>query len=404
MVAMIAALAGCETKSFFDPSEVGRYKKGEPLVIPILDVINPAIEGPDSSFATAVDVQPEDLKVVTEDYVVGPNDLLTVSITDLIALNVETVRQPRVSESGNITLPLIGQIRASGLSEAEVQQAVANAYREGGYIEDPQVSVFVSEARARTFSILGSVGAPNQYPILKSDFRLLDALVLSRDVTSPFIENIYVIRPIKAEQKPAAAPVPAQEETVDPLAPAGEEAAAPQPDQPVAEEFEFAAPSATGESKIIRVPLDPLRNGELRYNIVVRPDDLIFVPTPVIGEYFLGGHIARPGVYSLTGRNITLKQAITAAAGLDALAIPRRTEIIRRIGDNQEMIVRIDLDAIFSGNQPDIFLKPDDTVRVGTNAIAPFLASARNAFRMTYGFGFLYDRNFAAEENNRGRR
>jgi polysaccharide biosynthesis/export protein len=38
---------------------------------------------------------------------------------------------------------------------------------------------------------------------------------------------------------------------------------------------------------------------------------------------------------------------------------------------------------------------------VGTNALAPFLAAIRGSFRFTYGFGFLYDRNFAAAENNR---
>ena len=47
------------------------------------------------------------------------------------------------------------------------------------------------------------------------------------------------------------------------------------------------------------------------------------------------------------------------------------------------------------GTQPDVVLKPNDTLNVGTNAIAPFMATIRNAFRLTYGFGFVYDRNFA---------
>ena len=50
---------------------------------------------------------------------------------------------------------------------------------------------------------------------------------------------------------------------------------------------------------------------------------------------------------------------------------------------------------IFSGQQPDVYLKPDDKIMVGTNALAPFIAAARGAFRLTYGLGFLYDRNFA---------
>jgi protein involved in polysaccharide export with SLBB domain len=104
--------------------------------------------------------------------------------------------------------------------------------------------------------------------------------------------------------------------------------------------------------------------------------------------------VARVGVYSLSDRLITLKQAIISAGMLDQLAIPQRTEIIRRIGDNQELFYRVDLALIFSGRQPDLYLKPYDQIMVGTNAAAPFIAAFRNAYRITYGFGFVYDKNY----------
>ena len=47
-------------------------------------------------------------------------------------------------------------------------------------------------------------------------------------------------------------------------------------------------------------------------------------------------------------------------------------------------------------------LRPDDQVMVGTNMLAPLLAAARGAFRFTYGLGFIYDRNYAYEDNNNG--
>jgi len=75
-------------------------------------------------------------------------------------------------------------------------------------------------------------------------------------------------------------------------------------------------------------------------------------------------------------------------------------DIIRRIGQDREVFARVDLDKVFAGLQPDIYLKPNDIVRVGTNALQPFIASFRNAFRITYGFGFLYDRNYAPDNNN----
>jgi len=59
----------------------------------------------------------------------------------------------------------------------------------------------------------------------------------------------------------------------------------------------------------------------------------------------------------------------------------------------------VNLPKIFAGEQPDVFLRPYDTVNVGTNAVAPFLAAIRGAFRLTYGFGFIYDRNFSPDQN-----
>ena len=130
------------------------------------------------------------------------------------------------------------------------------------------------------------------------------------------------------------------------------------------------------------------------------------LPQPEAGEFYMGGHVARVGVYSLTGRQITLKQAIISAGMLDEVAIPERTEIIRRIGRDREVFVRVNLVKVFEGKQPDIFLKPYDIIQVGTNAGAPFLAAIRNAFRITYGFGFLYDRNFYQDktQNNNNTR
>jgi hypothetical protein len=100
-------------------------------------------------------------------------------------------------------------------------------------------------------------------------------------------------------------------------------------------------------------------------------------------------------VYGIPFKKITLKQAVIAANMLDGLAIPERTELIRRIGPAREAFVRVDLNAIFSGTQPDIFLKGNDQILVGTNWLAPLIADLRNGFRITYGFGFLYDRNYA---------
>jgi polysaccharide export outer membrane protein len=170
-----------------------------------------------------------------------------------------------------------------------------------------------------------------------------------------------------------------------------------------AQTFEFNEPQEPGDVRVIRIPLAQLRNGELKYNVVIRPGDLVFVPSGQIGEYYMGGHIARVGVYSLSQRDVTLKQAVISAGMLDQVAMPYRTEIVRRLpGQDKEVHARVDLQKIFAGQEPDVYLKPDDEVLVGTNAFAPFIAAVRNGFRITYGFGFLYDRNYLENNSNGG--
>ena len=155
----------------------------------------------------------------------------------------------------------------------------------------------------------------------------------------------------------------------------------------------FAAATGMNVPRVIRIPINKLKEGDPRYNIVVHPGDVINVPNIEPGEFYLLGHVGRPGVYALTGRKVTLKQAVAASGGLDAVAIPRRCDLIRRVGDT-EVTVQVDLQRIFDGDQPDIYLKPNDLINVGTDAIAPFLAVTRNAYRATYGWGFTYDKNF----------
>jgi 5-formyltetrahydrofolate cyclo-ligase len=81
--------------------------------------------------------------------------------------------------------------------------------------------------------------------------------------------------------------------------------------------------------------------------------------------------------------------------------VPWRTQVIRRIqGEDKQIFATVDLTKIFNGEEPDLYLKKDDKVIVGTQFWAPFLAALRNGFRITYGFGFLYDRNYYDDDNN----
>lgn len=480
LAAAVAASVGCDSdgsgqrffsNGFLDPSETGRFDK-KPLVVGMLHSLDTGIEERDDRFVNATDPRPSDLQVVKQDYTIGAGDLIQISIMDLVTEGVEWLKQIRVADSGNISLPYVGQVKAAGLSESQLEDAIVSAYKDKNMLPKAIVSVVTVEARNRSYSIYGAVTQSGQYAILQSDFRLLDALIQARDTTSTTgIDYIYILRKNTRDVGGDSATggstdngnaAPATQEVPNSLAPkllimqdAAQPATAPagsaenhiivvgdkpmqieggQPNpmaatQPSDTVTSTATPtppgaapmnsgtmaggtSGTGSTfafnglaeptdvRVIKIPFEALKRGELKYNVVVRPEDTIWVPQPSVGEYYMGGHVQRTGVYSLSARTITLTQAVISAGGLDQLAIPQRTEIVRRLGENREIIASVDLEKVFAGEEPDIILKPDDQVRVGTNFFAPFLSAFRSGFRITYGAGFIYDRNYYNQNNN----
>lgn len=161
-------------------------------------------------------------------------------------------------------------------------------------------------------------------------------------------------------------------------------------------EFEWQQTEAgTTQNRVMKIPVDKLLGGDFRYNIIIKPGDNIHVPLDIMGEFYIMGNTNSQGFINLTGRPMTLKMAIAAAGGLGTLAWPKRCEVTRRISRNKEETVMVDLDKIAKGEQPDFFIKPNDLINVGTHPTSMWRAVLRNAFRATYGFGFIYDRNFA---------
>lgn len=148
--------------------------------------------------------------------------------------------------------------------------------------------------------------------------------------------------------------------------------------------------------RIIRVPLRPLLQGKQTYNIIVRPGDVVHVPQPPAGLVYMAGQVARPGPYQLPSTGgLTIMRAIDAAGGFGTLAIPERIELTRVLDKNREATIMVDGRAIALRTQPDVYLKPNDRINVGTTWWALPLAVVRNGFRASYGFGFVFDRNLA---------
>lgn len=147
--------------------------------------------------------------------------------------------------------------------------------------------------------------------------------------------------------------------------------------------------------RVIEIPTRQLLEGEARYNIVIRPNDIIRVPSPPVNSYiYLEGEVARPGPYQILTDDMTLTRAIAAAGGLGPLGIPEKVDVTRFLPNDRQITVQLNLRAIYEMTEPDIYMKSGDRINVGTTWYAAPLAVIRNGFRMTYGFGFLLDRNF----------
>lgn len=156
-----------------------------------------------------------------------------------------------------------------------------------------------------------------------------------------------------------------------------------------------AAADASMTQRVIRVPTKELLAGKQKFNIVIRPGDVIRVPAPPSGLVYMAGQVNRPGPITLPPNGgLTLLRALDSSGGLSSIAIPERVDLTRMIGRDRQATIRLDVRAISEQTQPDIFLKANDRINVGTSFWALPVAVIRNGFRVNYGFGFLLDRNF----------
>ena len=95
-----------------------------------------------------------------ENYILGPNDKVKISVYGEVGLTGEYA----ISSDGKISLPLVGNVSASNKTVKQFQDELVIAYRDGGYLKDPKITAEV--VSARPFFILGEVKIPGQYPCL----------------------------------------------------------------------------------------------------------------------------------------------------------------------------------------------------------------------------------------------
>ena len=108
-------------------------------------------------------------------YRIAPSDKLSLAIIGEADLNAG---HKRVDAGGNINLALVNDVRVAGLTVAEAQAAVENAYRAGRILRNPQVSINIEEYSPREVSISGMIKIPGKYPLPPELVLTLKDLVL----------------------------------------------------------------------------------------------------------------------------------------------------------------------------------------------------------------------------------
>jgi len=124
--------------------------------------------------------------IVTQEYFIGPEDVLDITVWK----NADLSRQVIVRPDGRISLPLIGDISAVGRTAAQLSGDISAKLKE--YKENPSVSIVVKEVNSYAIFVLGEVMKPGKYP-LKSKTTLLQAITIASGFAPTAVRNKIVV-------------------------------------------------------------------------------------------------------------------------------------------------------------------------------------------------------------------
>ena len=247
-----------------------------------------------------------------DDYIIGVQDSVNVTVWE----NADLTGKFTVQPDGAITLPLVGRVKAAGLSLSGFEMQLTRALADGFLIE-PRVAVTLDAHRGRRIFIFGAVSSPGAYALPEGQ-TLIEALVRAGYATA---SQVVVVRP----KRPSSGPT---------------------------------LPENAGDAEVIRINLKELEKdveqGSLARNIPLQDGDTVFIPRSDPTRIFVTGQIRTPGAYSIT-ENTSVLQALALAGGVTESAAINRLRIMR----------------IVDGKQKTLNVKITDTVQPGDTLVVP---------------------------------
>lgn len=238
-----------------------------------------------------------------QDYILGVEDVLTVTVYDQPDLKSVV----RISGDGMITLPLIGQVKAAGLSVEKLSDEI-EARLSDGYLVHPQVTIFIEEFRSLKATILGGVRAPGLYE-LKGQTSLLELISKAGGLVEDAANEAIIQRSRPDSQ----------------------------------------------ENEVITIDLkELLQHGQAAQNPAIMNGDHIYIPKKKI--FYITGEVKSPNSYGYE-EGITVIQALTKAGGLTEMAAPNRISIIRTVDGQEQLLKKVPMDELVLPN--DVIVVPE---------------------------------------------
>jgi polysaccharide export outer membrane protein len=239
---------------------------------------------------------------------IGNGDLLEMSVFDTPELSGKL----RVSNTGDVVLPLVGRLQVAGLKAEEAATLIGRKFAEGGYVKEPQVTVFIAEYATQNVAVLGEVKNPGIYPAFGAH-DLLDYLSAAQGLTPLAGTTISITHP----RRPA-----------DP---------------------EFVTLTAGVNPK-------PGSNPE------ILPGDRIFVGRT--GIVYVVGDVVHPGGFPLDhDGQLSILQAIALAQGTNSTAAKGSARLIRTTSAGRQEIP-VNLKKILRSEATDLALRDNDILFV----------------------------------------
>lgn len=239
------------------------------------------------------------------EYLVGPGDVLKITVYEHEDLEMVA----RVSGDGTLKMPLIGQVKVSGLSVPEITARITSLLK-GDYIVSPEVSVFIQEFRSQKTVLMGEVKKPGLYE-LKGYTTFLELVSMAGGLTENAGEIAVVQRNVNKQG---------------------------------------------GQDGILTVDLQRLiEDGQTEHDIQVIDGDTVIVSKA--GVIYVTGEVKKPDSYKYV-EGTTVIQAITLAGGFTSKAAAEKVKIIRNSEDGSKNIMdRVKMDERVYSN--DVIVVPE---------------------------------------------